>query len=277
MHRDIDVVVLMSVYRNDKSEWLTQSIESIMSQSYKKLHLLLSIDGTINEELMGVIEKYHKTNTNMTIFSYSTSQGLALRLNQMIDYALSNFSSLQYLARMDADDISHITRIEKQINYLKHNHEVDIVGCNVNELDTTNHNIRLKKMPTQHNDLVANIIKRCPFNHPTVVMRRRIFEEKGIRYDSSLKNTQNYKLWVDLIFNKFKLANIDEALLTFRVSENFYKKRGLSKAKNDVKSRLYAIKKLKIHSIKNYFYVLLILILRLSPKPVAKFAYNKLR
>ncbi|URE79625.1 glycosyl transferase [Providencia stuartii] len=202
---------------------------------------------------------------------------LALRLNQMIDYSINNFYTFSYFARMDADDISDKHRFEKQINFLEKNTNIDIVGSDVIEINESGEIINYKNMPTNHKELVNNIIKRCPFNHPTIMIRKNIFLNPSIRYDSELKNTQDYKLWVELISKGFTLANINEPLLQFRISNDFYKKRGISKVKNDINSRLYAIKLLNIHSIKNYLYIFLIFVLRISPKFMSKLAYKILR
>lgn len=50
----------------------------------------------------------------------------------------------------------------------------------------------------EHEKIKKNVIKKCPFNHPSVMFRNLIFEE-GFRYKDSLKNTQDYYLWVDLL------------------------------------------------------------------------------
>jgi hypothetical protein len=94
---------------------------------------------------------------------------------------------------------------------------------------------------------------------------------------SSLKNTQDYYLWVDLVKDGCLFANINETLLKFRIDENFHQRRGLKKAMNDLKSRLYSFKILKNYSISNVLHVILLFILRVSPAWIKKLAYKKLR
>ncbi|MCV5855842.1 glycosyl transferase 2 family protein, partial [Escherichia coli] len=87
--------------------------------------------------------------------------------------------------------------------------------------------------PSEHNSLVNNIVKRCPFNHPSVMFRIDVFEEHNLKYKDELQNTQDYYFWVDAIKSGLKLANINEPLLKFRIDDKFHSRRGVKKAKND--------------------------------------------
>jgi hypothetical protein len=125
--------------------------------------------------------------------------------------------------------------------------------------------------------LVKNIIKKCPFNHPTVMFRTTVFLNSNVRYKAELMNTQDYYLWVDLVKAGYLFANINEPLLKFRIDENFHTRRGLKKAINDLKARFYAFKVLRNFSMSNLLHVTLLFALRISPATIKKIAYKKLR
>lgn len=269
--KKIKIVVLMSIYQNDKKKWVCDSINSILNQSESNFHLLLSIDGYINEELKKEINSF-KENPKITIFIYNEKKGLATRLNQMIDFSISNFE-FDYFARMDADDICTLDRLEIQYNFLSKNKNIDIIGSSVIEMDQNEKPLNVKKMEPSHEILKKNIIRKCPLNHPTVMMKREIFLNNH-RYDQNLMNTQDYMLWVNLMANGYKFSNIEKPLLYFRISNNFYSKRGLNKAVNDFTIRMTAMKKLQCFSLKNFLFTNLIFIIRISPKFIKKIAYK---
>ncbi|MDV5059493.1 glycosyl transferase, partial [Vibrio diabolicus] len=120
------------------------------------------------------------------------------------------------------------------------------------------------------------IIKRCPFNHPSVMFRMSVFED-GFRYKSELMNTQDYYLWVDLLAAGKNFANINEPLLMFRINESFHSRRGFKKAMNDLNSRIYAFKKLDVLNLSNIIHTISLFLLRIAPTSIKKWAYKTLR
>lgn len=270
MHK-ANVTVIMSVYRNDKPEFLEQAILSLINQTYRVLVYII-VDGKIDENLNNILIKYqHEIN----LIYRDANLGLAQRLNELIDITIKD-PCIEYIARMDADDICRLDRIEKQISYLNQHAEVSVLGSDMIEIDHQGKHIFHKKMLTSHDDIVSSVIRRCPVNHPSVIIRADVFR-RGFRYNSNLRNTQDFYLWVDLIVAGFKFANINEPLLYFRIDNDFYNRRGVSKVKNDIMSRLYAFKMMNNFSINNFFHVLLMVGLRLSPAFIKKIAYKYLR
>lgn len=269
------VAVAMSVYKSDTLELLTQSVNSILNQTYRYFHFFIEVDGNVNLHVKKYLHELSSL-SEVTVCFHEENRGLATRLNQIIDKAVIS-SSFSYLARMDADDISSKNRLEVQVNYLLNNSDIFIVGTDVVEIDIDNNDIFYKKMESSNNKLIKNIIRKCPFNHPTVMFNMSVFTEYSLRYRDDLMNTQDYYLWVDAIYNNIKIANINMPLLKFRVDKNFHKRRGFKKSMNEFKSRIYAMRKLKILTVKNIFHSILLLCLRLSPECVKKLAYKTMR
>ncbi|MER1746651.1 glycosyl transferase 2 family protein, partial [Proteus mirabilis] len=87
----------------------------------------------------------------------------------------------------------------------------------------------------------------------------------------------DYYLWIELLAKGYVFGNLDESLLKFRINNDFHSRRGIKKAKNDFKARLYAIRKLKIANFKNFSFLFLIVFLRVSPAFLKKIAYKYLR
>lgn len=268
------VAVALSVYKADKPSYISSSVESILQQSHSNFILFIQVDGKVSEDIQQCLEKYSADNRLEIIYN-ETNRGLAYRLNQIIDLAIES-GDFDYLARMDADDISLPERFEKQVEFLNDNPTIDVVGSSLIEFSECSDEEFYKRMDVNHSDMLEKIIKKCPFNHPTVMFRMQVFED-GFKYDSNLMNTQDYYLWVDLLANNKQFANIDLPLLKFRINDSFHSRRGLKKAINDVKSRLYAVRKLDLLTFSNILHVILLFILRVSPSYVKKIAYKYLR
>ncbi|MEZ8922426.1 glycosyltransferase [Vibrio splendidus] len=266
--------VIMSVYIKDSVENVEKAIESILNQTYNNINLLISIDGEVKSSVNELLSQY-KDNPKCHIYKNDTNMGLAYRLNELIECCLLQ-SDCEYIARMDADDISIGHRIEKQILFLSNNENVQVLGSSIFEIDELDNIHGEKIMESDDFNLKSNIIKRCPFNHPTVIFRKEILES-GFRYNEELLNTQDYHLWIDMAKANVVFSNVQEPLLMFRIDNEFYSRRGRKKAINDFKGKIKAINVLRRHSPKNYFYAVSILLLRLSPASITKLAYKYLR
>ncbi len=270
------IAVIMSVYYGDNENWLDAALNSIFCQTYGRFDVYLQVDGYVDVNLIDVIERYESEYHNLYVEYIQENRGLAWQLNRAIERAFKN-DSYMFFARMDADDISAPNRFEVQIDFLKANPDVYIVGSDVMEIDSNGNPIFYKKMEPNNNQLVRAVIKKCPFNHPTVMFRESVFSSYKLRYKDYLTNTQDYYLWVDAIHQKLSLANINKPLLKFRVDDDFHKRRGLKKSINEFCSRIYAMKKLEIFNFQNITHSVMLLLLRLSPSVIKRFAYNKLR
>jgi hypothetical protein len=272
--KDSCVAVIISVYKNDRLSFFTKAIDSMLEQTHKPCDLFIAIDGPLPSDLKSYIVGISSYD-NIFVSFYDINKGLAFRLNQLIaDVVATN--KYKYIARMDADDISVNTRIEKQVSFFRHNIDISVVGSDLIEINEDDDEVFYKAMPQGHDELSAGIIKKCPFNHPSVMFRTEVFST-AIRYNANLKNTQDYYLWVDLLNAGFKFANINEPLLKFRIDSSFHSRRGFGKAMNDLRSRFYAFKILKCYTLSNFFHVFLLFALRISPNFIKSFAYKKFR
>lgn len=269
------IAVAMSVYRSDKLGLLKQCVDSLINQTYENVCVYIMVDGPVEKQ----VEFYLAGLSNGEHFNVEFCEencGLATRLNQIVDKVVA-VGGYDYIARMDADDISAVTRFSKQVEFLTLNKNVSVVGSDMIEVNESGDKLFYKSMNSEHDDLYANIIRRCPLNHPSVMFRTEIFHDPMIRYKPWLKNTQDYYLWVDLFDAGYRFANINEALLYFRIDGEFHSRRGLKKAVNDFNSRRYAFKVLRCYSFLNIIHTGLLFVLRVSPSFVKKIAYSKLR
>ncbi|OCH52805.1 glycosyl transferase [Vibrio sp. ZF57] len=269
------VAVAMSVYKSDIAENIKLSIDSILGQSYSNLDVFIEVDGYISEDCVELLNLYSKLDNVFVNFN-SENRGLATRLNSIIDKIIE-IGEYTYIARMDADDIAFTERITEQVNFLDENSEVSVVGTDLIEISDSGEEIFHKKMYYDHHSISIAIIRKCPFSHPTVMFRENVFSKSYIRYKPELMNTQDYYLWVDLLSAGHIFANIPRPLLYYRVNDDFHSRRGWNKAMNDLRSRVYAFKKLDVLSFSNVLHTLMLFLLRISPSFVKSAAYKFLR
>ena len=151
------VTVLMAVYNGEK--YLREAIESILDQTYTNFEFLIINDGS-SDRTEEIILSYN----DKRIRYIKNEQNLKLiaSLNKGLDLAKGEF-----IARMDADDISLPERLEKQINFLEKHPEIGLLGSWVRTLGLTNNrNIIFKQ---GHNTIRIQLLFNNFFHHPSVV------------------------------------------------------------------------------------------------------------
>jgi glycosyltransferase involved in cell wall biosynthesis len=98
----------------------------------------------------------------------------------------------KYLARMDADDIMHPVRLQKQVEYLEAHPEVDVVDSEAYIIDALGNLTGIKLLP-QINPDPYSAYKYCLMFHPTVMGRSAWFVDNP--YDESFIRAEDYELW----------------------------------------------------------------------------------
>ncbi|EOI0111634.1 glycosyltransferase [Vibrio cholerae] len=271
---NMKVAVIMSVYKNDRLCYLEDAVNSLLSQSYPSLKIFILRDGPVPYNIQSYLDLIAKY-PNVLIFPQELNSGLAHGLNYLIEIILGN-GKFDLIARMDADDISRNDRILRQVEFLSMNPDIDVCGTSCREFGAS-FALEEKHLPISHQELLDFSIIRCPFIHPSVMFRRRVFET-GIRYPTDTALTEDMALWFELLVNGFKFANINEVLLDYRLNENTIKRRkGMDKALSEVKIRLYYMFKLKRISFKSIILILSRFAFHLLPDSLMKYAYKNAR
>jgi len=214
------ISVLISVYHKERADNLRLSLDSIFAQTMPPDEVVLVEDGPLTEELDTVIEQYAKQHDELHIVKLPKNAGLGSALCEGLQYCHN-----ELVARMDSDDISKPERLAKEAAYLEQHPEIDIVGSWTDEFtNTPSQNNAIRKVPQYHEQLVAFSKKRNPMNHPTVMFRKKAVEDAGSYRNFPL--FEDYDLWIRMINNGARFHNLQESLLYFRLSEDFYSRRG---------------------------------------------------
>ena len=271
------VAVILPVYKNDKVEYLGKSVESILYQTYKNIHLYIGVDGPVGDELRESLCLLEKQN-NVSVVWFEENRGLACVLNDLLDICFKN--GYEYIARMDADDISETSRFEKQMAFLEKHPEIDVVGGAIKEIDEEG-KYRNKTIvyPEGPEECRAFFSKRNPHAHPAVLFRKSFFDKlNGKKYRPEYRQNQDTMLWYDGMMAGTKHANIPDVVLNFRMTNAMFKKRrnGWEFAKKQIKDRLMINKGLG-YGWKADIYGFAMFCMLVSPVWVKKIAYRVFR
>jgi len=178
------VSVLMSV-RNG-APWVKEAAESVLGQTVPDLELIVIDDGSTDAtaDLLATIRDPRLR------MERHPPRGLTPSLNRALALARAPL-----LARLDADDLALPERLAWQRAFLDAHPEVGLLGTGVREVDVSGREIRVTRPPEDDAAIRRAMIRRNPFVHSSVMMRRSALEEAG-GYDESLPVAQDYDLWM---------------------------------------------------------------------------------
>ena len=213
--------VLMSVYQNEKPEYLRQSLESMLRQTATPDEIVIVEDGPLTQELYAVLDEYtEQLGDRFQRIVNETNLGLGVSLARGLEHCRN-----ELVARMDTDDIAKPDRCAKQLARLEADETLSVVGANIGEFITSPEEIvAVRALPGTHEEICTFLKKRCPMNHMTVMFRKSAVLAAGNYLD--LTYTEDYYLWVRMYLNGARFANIPEILVYVRVGEDMYARRG---------------------------------------------------
>jgi len=200
------VTVLMPVFNAE--DFLTESINSILNQTYDYFELLIINDGSTDRSLE-IIEEFK--DDRIKVVSLEKNSGIIYVLNLGLEIARGD-----YLARMDADDISLPERLEKQVDFLENNPNIGCLGTNFQWLDNYNQESWIKYFDSTNINIA--LLFECTICHPTVMLRMEIIRCHKLTYPTKYPHAEDYAFWMNMS-QKVKLANLKEVLLIYRKHE----------------------------------------------------------
>lgn len=200
------VTVLMSCY--DAAEWLEVSILSILNQTYRNFEFLIIDDGS-KDVTLSILEKFAKKDLRIKIIKKENS-GLADSLNIGLEQARG-----EWIARMDADDISEQNRLEKQVAYVLNNPDVVYVGSDLILIDESGNFCGNYKYPISHRSLLHNLLVSKPFPPHASAFYLCALAKKLGGYRKKILRAEDWDLWLRLS-EKGILSNIPEPLVRIR-------------------------------------------------------------
>ncbi|HEH9742345.1 TPA: glycosyltransferase family 2 protein, partial [Pasteurella multocida] len=214
------VSVLICAYNVEK--YIEECINAVINQTYKNLEIIVVNDGS-SDSTLSKLHSLSEKDSRIKIINNSKNLGFISSLNIGIEYV-----SGDYVARTDADDITKPDWIEKILGCLEKEKHIIAMGSYIQVLSEQGNGSNLSnyyedgqiwKNPTEHKDIFEQMLFRNPIHNNSMVVRSSVFNQYGLRFDSSYKHTEDYKFWLDVSRLGY-LANYPEPLVYYRFHSN---------------------------------------------------------
>lgn len=204
------ISVVMSMYNAEK--YLRPALESILSQTFKDFEFIIIDDGSFDR-------------SSEIVMSYTDPRiRLVQQVNHKLVYSLNKAVHMargEYIARMDADDISMPTRLEDELALFELKPRLGLVGSFFAYIEeaTSKPTSDVIAYPTKHTDVRRALYVNNPFAHGSVMYRRRAFLEAG-NYTDAYGPTEDYELWRRIAEKNWELELIPKVLYLYRLNSS---------------------------------------------------------
>lgn len=227
---EVKASVILPIYNGEA--YLKQAIDSVLNQTFKDFELLLLNDGSTDSS-EEIIDGYVKKDKRCKKFSWQ-NQGLIKTLNTGIEKAQG-----EIIFRMDADDICHPERFEKQFQYLELHPDCVVLGSRVLLIDEEGMPIKVFSVPSEHEDIDREnfIGGGAAIVHPSVALRKEaLINLRG--YRDKYTHAEDIDLFLRLAEHG-AIKNLSDILLEYRQHAGSI---GYAKRKEQLNSIYEAIK-----------------------------------
>lgn len=265
------ICVIMSVYKNDTLPELKESLESLYNQT-KKADIFIQLDGKVPLDIESYLDTQLVEKKIQYLGKREKNLGLSTSLNELLELVLPYY---MYIVRMDADDISVPTRIEKQVTFLDTHPDIQALGGWIEEFNVDTGERQIVRYGEYHDTLQQNLMKRNPLAHVTICFRNSFFDTIS-SYDTSKLN-EDFDVWIRAFKKDVKLHCLQEVLVRVRTSNDFFARRkNIQRAKEVMFLKFDATKSFGF-GIKGYFYAVAHFVLFMLPSGVKRYFYKRLR
>lgn len=202
------VSIIMGIY--NCSNTLEEAIESIVNQTYENWELIMCDDGSIDATYDVAYKYVQKDPERFILLKNEKNMGLNYTLNRCLQVA-----SGEYVARMDGDDLSMPTRLEREIEFLNEHPEFVVVSTPMIMFDE---NGDWGKTSVIEYPQVEDFCTHTPFFcHAACVIRKTVFlEVGGYTVDPKLLRVEDCHLWFKIYSKGYRGANLTEPLYKMR-------------------------------------------------------------
>jgi len=197
------VSVVLPVY--NVADYIEGTIASILNQTFVDFELLV-FDDCSTDETAAKVQRI--TDPRLRFFQNKRNLGRAGTDNAALEHVRG-----EYIAKMDGDDICHPLRLERQVAYLDLHPTVNVVGSFMQNFGASTY---LNRYPAAPADAQVLTLFTLPTGNPSATLRTSLFREYGLRYDATLRQTEDYDFCARYI-RELRIASIQEPLVQYRV------------------------------------------------------------
>lgn len=199
------ISVLMPVYNAER--YVAKAVQSILDQTFRDFEFLIIDDGSTDGSRK-ILESFARRDSRIHLISRANT-GLVVALNEMLDLARGEF-----IARMDADDISLPARLETQLAYMRAHPETGFIGSWIRLIDEKGRFLTVFELPVEHSQIDAGLLSgNVTLSHPTCFWRRALLA--NFRYEPKFKHAEDIDFFLRLA-EHVQIANLGEPMLEYR-------------------------------------------------------------
>lgn len=254
------VSIIMGVYNCEKT--LQEALDSLYSQTFQNFEIIMCDDGSI-DETYAIAEKNQHEHDNIVLLKNPKNLGLNQTLNNCLRLAQG-----EYIARMDGDDISLPSRLEKEILFLDTHPEFAVVSSPMIYFDEEG---EFRVGHSMEKPQRKDFLRGTPFCHAASMSRTKVIKEiGGYSVDDRLLRVEDYHLWMKLYASGYKGYNLQEPLYKMRDDRNALVRRNWKNRKNEMYvkhigfkmlglpwyTQIYALRPLLVHITPKFLYKL---------------------
>jgi glycosyltransferase involved in cell wall biosynthesis len=203
------VSVVLPTFNSER--FIREAIHSIIEQKYTRFELII-VDGGSTDSTIELVESYCDDEDDLKLIKQPKGRG---NLPQSLNAGLAAAKG-EFIARMDADDVASPWRLNDQVWYLIQNIDVSLIGTGADLFGDAK---SVCRSPLSHSDILNTYLINNPFFHPTIMFRRRLYDEGLFYYNENHPCEEDYELW-GRILPKIRSANLDQSSISYRIHEN---------------------------------------------------------
>ena len=210
------LAVILPAYNAEN--FIAECLESLLNQTFSDF-CILAVNDASTDNTGKILETYAVKDARLRVYHFSENQGEPAVMQFAMD--MLNYMNVEYVARMDADDICVPHRFEKQVQYLDEHPEIDILGSNALLFNNgqTDKATKVSTLPLLDKDIKAHFsLARDNIINPSSMWRRSSIKALGINY-AQTATAPDFHMWVQCALHKKTFANLPEPLLLYRLHQ----------------------------------------------------------
>lgn len=261
----IRISIIMGIY--NCATTLPMAIDSLLEQTYQHWKLIMCDDGSTDNTYEVAKNYQSRYPEKIILIQNEINKGLNYTLNHCLQYA-----DTEFIARMDGDDLSLPTRLEKEIHFLDKNTQYAIVSTPMIYFDDSG-DFRIGTGNGEPE--VKRMVVSTPFCHAPCMVRREAYESVcGYAVRNDRLRVEDWDLWIRMYEKGYRGFVLPEPLYKMRDDRNAYARRKFKFRINEMRVGASAVKKLKL-SKWTYFLAIRPILVGILPAPIYRYLHKK--
>lgn len=230
------ISVIMPCFNS--ANFISESIESILKQTFSDFELILIDDGSTDESLE-IIRQYQQVDSRVVVVEKENTGPADSRNRGVFE------SKGEWIAILDSDDIAHHTRLEKQYKYVSQRQDIVMIGSGFTEINSNGDPIKCHYYPAAHSILVKRLQRLMAFPaHSSLMYRSEVVKRIG-GFNARYLSSEDIDIWLRLAENG-RIICLGDALVKVRKHAN-----NVSNHEGGRKQALYGVTASVCHFLRN--------------------------